>query len=100
MTDKIMREPTALEIWRFRDACKTLAMIPCIVGRCPLQHRGSDKCNGVLGCCGAEITLEQSRVPGGYAVLTGNNPILDALKRRGLVRVRPVGYGQGVVFAK
>lgn len=27
MTDKIMREPTALEIWRFRDACKTLAKL-------------------------------------------------------------------------
>lgn len=73
-------------------------MIPCIVGRCPLQYRSSD-C-GVLGCCGAEVTLEQSRMPGGYAVLTGDNPILDALKRRGLVRVRPAGYGQGVVFAK
>ena len=76
-------------------------MIPCILGRCPLHQRGSNKCNGVLDHCGAGATLDKAKARGGYAVMTRDNPVIAAMLSKGLVRVKPTPvHGVGLVYAE
>lgn len=78
-----MREPDVSaqkspKVWR--------CMMDCILKRCA-HHEDSKPgrpCRS-LEECGAAYALDRSRDPGGYEVIDGNNPTIDALKRAGLV---------------